>query len=252
MGMFIPEDKFYDKTKRQTGFNRYKQLLGRHFGDWFKLNALTILGLLPLAAGIGLAIASSSILVLIPCSLLGGMIFGPFLSGMYDSLFRAMRDDPMPMWQNYQKSWKQNFLGSLVPGALLGLMVGFFCFMGMMLWWARTAPSTGTILLLLFSALLTMVISQLYWSQLVLFQQSPVIRLRNILLFCIQNFGRVMGVGLLQLAYWGIYILFAPWTLLILPIVGIWYILFLSQFLLYDRLNNAFGIEEQFRQAEKS
>lgn len=157
MGMFIPEDKFYDETKRQTGFNRYKQLLGRHFGDWFKLNALTILGLLPLAAGIGLAIASSSILVLIPCSLLGGMIFGPFLSGMYDSLFRAMRDDPMPMWQNYQKSWKQNFLGSL-----------------------------------------------------------------------------------------------APWTLLILPIVGIWYILFLSQFLLYDRLNNAFGIEEQFRQAEKS
>lgn len=252
MGMFIPEDKFYDETKRQTGFNRYKQLLGRHFGDWFKLNALTILGLLPLAAGIGLAIASSSILVLIPCSLLGGMIFGPFLSGMYDSLFRAMRDDPMPMWQNYQKSWKQNFLGSLVPGALLGLMVGFFCFMGMMLWWARTAPSTGTILLLLFSALLTMVISQLYWSQLVLFQQSPVIRLRNILLFCIQNFGRVMGVGLLQLAYWGIYILFAPWTLLILPIVGIWYILFLSQFLLYDRLNNAFGIEEQFRQAEES
>lgn len=252
MGMFIPEDKFYDETKRQTGFNRYKQLLGRHFGDWFKLNALTILGLLPLAAGIGLAIASSSILVLIPCSLLGGMIFGPFLSGMYDSLFRAMRDDPMPMWQNYQKSWKQNFLGSLVPGALLGLMVGFFCFMGMMLWWARTAPSTGTILLLLFSALLTMVISQLYWYQLVLFQQSPVIRLRNILLFCIQNFGRVMGVGLLQLAYWGIYILFAPWTLLILSIVGIWYILFLSQFLLYDRLNNAFGIEEQFRQAEKS
>lgn len=252
MGMFIPEDKFYDETKRQTGFNRYKQLLGRHFGDWFKLNALTILGLLPLAAGIGLAIASSSILVLIPCSLLGGMIFGPFLSGMYDSLFRAMRDDPMPMWQNYQKSWKQNFLGSLVPGALLGLMVGFFCFMGMMLFWARTAPSTGTILLLPFSALLTMVISQLYWSQLVLFQQSPVIRLRNILLFCIQNFGRVMGVGLLQLAYWGIYILFAPWTLLILPIVGIWYILFLSQFLLYDRLNNAFGIEEQFRQAEKS
>lgn len=251
MGMFIPEDKFYDETKRQTGFNRYKQLLGRHFGDWFKLNALTILGLLPLAAGIGLAIASSSILVLIPCSLLGGMIFGPFLSGMYDSLFRAMRDDPMPMWQNYQKSWKQNFLGSLVPGALLGLMVGFFCFMGMMLFWARTAPSTGTILLL-FSALLTMVISQLYWSQLVLFQQSPVIRLRNILLFCIQNFGRVMGVELLQLAYWGIYILFAPWTLLILPIVGIWYILFLSQFLLYDRLNNAFGIEEQFRQAEKS
>ena len=128
-------------------------------------------------------------------------------------------------------------------------MVGFFCFMGMMLWWAQTPPSLGTILLFLFSALLTVVIAQLYWPQLVLFQQSPGIRLRNALLFTIQNFWRVMGVGLLQVAYWGIYILFAPWTLLILPVVGIWYILFLSQFLLYDRLNEAFQIEEQFNQA---
>lgn len=249
MGIFVPEDKLYDETKRQTGFNRYKQLLGRHFGDWIKLNALTILGLLPLAAGIGLAIATSSILVLIPCAAVGGMIFGPFLSGMYDSLLRAMRDDPMPWWMSYKKSWKQNLLGSLIPGALLGLMVGFFCFMGMMLWWAQTPPSLGTILLFLFSALLTTVIVQLYWSQLVLFQQSPAIRLRNVLLFTIQNFWRIMGVGLLQVAYWGIYILFAPWTLLILPIVGIWYILFLSQFLLYDRLNEAFQIEEQFHKA---
>lgn len=250
MGLFVSEDKNYDETRRQTGFNRYKQLLGRHFGDWFKLNALTILGLLPLAAGILFAIAASSILVLIPCSLVGGMIFGPFLSGMYDSLLRALRDEPMPWWMSYKKSWKQNFLGSLVPGALLGLMVGFFCFMGMMLWWAQTPPSLGTILLFLFSALLTVVIAQLYWPQLVLFRQSPGVRLRNILLFTIQYFWRVMGVGLLQLAYWGIYILFTPWTLLILPIAGIWYILFLSQFLLYERLNQAFQIEEQFHRAE--
>ena len=249
MGLFVSEDKNYDETRRQVGFNRYKQLMGRHFGDWFKLNALTILGLLPLTAGIGLAIASSSILVLIPCAAVGGMIFGPFLSGMQDSLLRALRDDPMPWWENYKKSWKQNFLGSLVPGALLGLMVGFFCFMGMMLWWAQTAPTLGTILLYLFSALLTVVIAQLYWSQLVLFQQSPMIRLRNALLFTIQYFWRVMGVGLLQIAYWGIYILFAPWTLLLVPILGIWYILFLSQFLLYDRLNQAFQIEELFNQA---
>lgn len=247
MGMFVPEDKYYDETKRQSGFNRYKQLLSFHFGDWLKLNALTILGLLPLAAGILLAIGSSSILVLLPCAAVGGMIFGPFLSGMYDSLLRAMRDDPMPWWLRYKNSWKQNFCESLIPGALLGLMVGFFCFMGMMLWWAQTSPSLGTVLLFLFSALLTMVISQLYWSQLVLFRQSAVIRLRNVLLFCIQNFWRVIGVGLLQILYWGIYILFAPWTLLILPIVGIWYILFLSELLLYDPLNDAFQIEEQFR-----
>lgn len=249
MGLFISEDKGYDESERQTGLNRYKQLLSLHFGDWFKLNALTLLGLLPLAVGIWLAIETSSILVLIPCAVVGGMIFGPFLSGMYDGILRAMRDDFTPWWTGYKKSWKQNFLGSLLPGALLGLMVGFFCFMAMLFWWANTAPTLGTLLLFVFSFLLTLILAQLYWTQLVLFRQSPVIRLRNALLFCIKNFWRVMGAGLLQVLYWGIFVLFAPWTLLLLPIAGVWYILFLSQFLLYDRLNDAFRIEEQFQQA---
>lgn len=247
MGMFIPEDPYYDETRRQVGFNRYKQLLGRHFGDWLKINALTLLGFAPLAAGIGLAVATSSILVLIPCAALGGMIFGPFLAGLYDSLLRAMRDDPMPWWMNYKKSWRQNFRGSLIPGGVLGLMIGFFCFMAMMLWWASIPPTLGTILPYLLSALLTIVIAQLYFTQLVLFRQSPLIRLRNALLFILQNFWRVLGVGLLQIAYWGICVLFAPWSLLVLPILGVWYILFLTELLLYDRLDAAFSIEERFR-----
>lgn len=250
MGMFMPEDKYYDETKRQVGFNRYKQLMGRHWGDWLKLNAITILGALPLVFGILLAISSSSLLVLIPCSAVGGMIFGPFLSGMYDNVLRCLRDDPMPWKENYKKSWKQNFRSSLLPGALLGLAIGIFSFMGMLLWVADRGPSLGTILLALFSLLLGTVFFQLYWTQLVLFQQKPGIRLRNAVLFCIQNFWRVMGVGLLQIGYWAVYLLFAPWTLLILPIVGVWYIQFLAQLLLYPALDSAFAIEAQFDQAE--
>ena len=88
----------------------------------------------------------------------------------------------------------------------------------------------------------------LYWPQLVLFDQSAFIRLKNCLLFCITYFWRVLAVALLQLAYWLLHILFAPWTALLLPLLGIWYIVFLSQFLLYDRLNEAFRIEERFQQ----
>lgn len=248
MGMFIPEDKSYDETRRQVGFNRYKQLMGRHWRDWLKLNALTILGALPLAFGIALAISSSSILVLIPCSLIGGMVFGPFLSGLYDGILRALRDDPMPWWENYKKSWRQNFRCSLLPGALLGLTMGIFSFLGMLFWWADQSPSWGTILMALLSLLLLTIVFQLYWVQLVLFQQKASIRIRNAVLFCVQNYRQVMGAGLLQMAYWGIYLLFAPWTLLLLPIVGVWYIHFLSLHLLYPRLDEAFQIEEQFNQ----
>lgn len=249
MGIFMPDDPHYDETKRQVGFRRYTQLLERHWGDWIKLNAVTILGALPLFFGIMLAIGTSSILVLFPCAMVGGMIFGPFLAGFYDALLRAMRDDPTPMWHGWRRSWKQNWKGSMIPGMLLGLMLGLFSFMGMLFWWASSTPTLGTIVLMLVSATLTIVFFQLYFTQLVLFDTPPMIRLRNALLFTIQNFWRVCGAALLQIGYWAIYLLFAPWTLLLLPILGIWYILFVSEQLLYDRLDDSFEIENRFQTA---
>lgn len=251
MGLFIPEDKDYNEAVRQVGFNRYKQLLSAHFGDWFKVNLLTVLGALPLAAGITLSILSSSILVLIPCSLLGGMLFGPFLAGMYDAVLRGMRDDPHHWWENYRRSWKQNFKSSLLPGAILGLFLGMYAFMGMLLLWAETVPTVRTVAAYLLSGLLLIWICTLYWPQLVLFEQRNLDRIRNMVLFSAKYPWKVLKCSLLQLGYWGIYLLFAPWTLLLIPVLGIWYIAFLSMHLIYDQMNKELEIEERFSEAEK-
>ena len=250
MGMFYRDDPHINENERQTGFYRYRQLLNTRFGRWWMVNFLTLIGFIPLAAGIVYAVGASSVLVLLPCSILGGMIAGPFLAGMYDALFRGFRDDPMPWKDAYVRSWKQNWKGSLVPGALLGLMLGLYAFMGMLFWWAETAPSLGTVALYLCSLLLVLVVNSLYWPQLILFNQRTGIRLRNCMLFCIQYFWRVMGAGLLQLAYLALLVLFAPWSLLLLLVTGMWYILFLAQFLLYEQMDNAFHIEELYDRAE--
>ena len=246
MGLFFPDDKQYQLGGRQTGFNRYKQLLSQYFGTWFKVNLLTLMGAAPLAFGILFSILSSSVLVLIPVSLLGGMIFGPFLSGMVDAVLRGLRDDPMPWRENYKRSWKQNFRCSLLPGALFGLFLGMYAFMGMLFWWASAAPSLGTIALYLFSGLVMTIVVTLYWPQLVLFRQSGMDRMRNIILFTAKYLWRVLCAALVQLAYWTVHLLFAPWTLLLIPFLGIWYIVFLSQFLIYDPLNAELEIEAHF------
>ena len=246
MGLFFAEDPHFDETERQTGFYRYRQLLSTRFGRWWKTNLLTLAGFAPLTAGISYAVLSSSVLVLIPCSLLGGMIAGPFLAGMYDAVLRGLRDDPKPWWDCYQQAWKQNWKGSLVPGALLGLAAGVYAFMAMLFWWADRAPSLGTVALYLFALLVVLVVNTLYWPQLVLFRQRAAVRLGNCLLFCAKYFWRVLGVGALQLGYLVVFVLFAPWTLLLLPVLGVWYILFLSQFLIYEQLDEALGIEERF------
>ena len=246
MGMFVREDPGYDENIRQTGFNRYKQLMSIRFTQWWKISMITLVGFVPLIAGILYSIAVSSILVLIPCSILGGMIAGPFLAGLYDAILRGLRSDPLPWKDAYGRSWKQNWKESLIPGALLGLMFGLYSFMAMLFWWTEKTPGIGTLALYLLSLLLVLVIFTLYWPQLVMFDQSPVIRLRNSILFCIKYFWRVMGAGLLQLGFVAIYVLLAPWSVLLLPIIGAWYVVFLAQFLIYDQLDSSFHIEEQY------
>ena len=133
-----------------------------------------------------------------------------------------------------------------MPGALTGLFLAAGAFSGMMLFaWAVVWPSLGTICIYLFSWLLFFAISLLYWPQLVLFEQKNTVRLRNVLLFAIQYFLPVLGTAALQLVYWLVVVLFAPWTLLLMPFVAIWFILFAVLFLLYDKLDAAFEIENR-------
>ena len=179
MGLFFPEDPHFNETKRQTGFYRYRQLLSARFSRWWKTNLLTLAGFAPLAAGVFYAVASTSVLVLLPASLLGGMIAGPFLAGMYDAILRGLRDDPLPWWEGYKRAWKQNWKSSLVSGALLGLVLGVYTFMTMLFWWVERAPSPGTLALYLFALLVVAIVNTLYWPQLVLFQQKTSIRLQN-------------------------------------------------------------------------
>lgn len=247
MGLFIPEDPHYNENERQRGFDRYKQLLSIRFGQWWKVNLLTLLGFAPLAAGIFYAAGVSSLLVLCPCAAAGGMIAGPFLAGMYDAVLRGLRDDPRPWWECWKLAWRQNWRGGMALGAVMGLLTGLYAFMGTMIfWWAQVRPSLWTTGLYLLGALLILAANSLLWPQLVLFRQRASVRLYNAGLFLLLHFWRVMGVGLLQLAYLAILVLFAPWTLLLLPVTGVWYMVFLSQFLLYEQMDEAFQIEEQF------
>ncbi|MBR1496969.1 MAG: hypothetical protein IJ617_05030 [Oscillospiraceae bacterium] len=246
MALFFREDRSYDVSRRLTGFDRYRQLMGFYALRWMVVNLITVGGALPLAAGIWLSIASSSILVLVPASLTGGVIFGPFLAGMYDSIMRGLRDAPGKWIEHWKKSWRQNWRGSLLPGGILGFLTGMFAFMLYIIWSAQAPAGWGTLLIYLISAALLIWVNTLYWPQLVLFEQSNAIRLKNAVLFTIRHFRRVAGVVVMQLAYIIVLVMFAPWTLILIPFLGFWFILLVSQLRLYDDLNEALQIEARF------
>lgn len=109
---------------------------------------------MPLIAGVSCAILSSSILVLIPACIVGGIFAGLAMACMHDTILRSLRDAPGRPVENYKRALGQNWRQSLIPGIIFSLMLGFYAFMIMLLWWFEVSPGWGTIALLTFGMLL--------------------------------------------------------------------------------------------------
>lgn len=245
MGLFVRDDD-YDESMRMSGFNRYKQLLSFHGTHWVKLNIITCIAALPMGCGILYSLATGSIPFLLLSGFFGGFILGPFLAALTDHILRGMRDDPGNRWMNYRKGLRQNWKESLIPGALFGLLLSVYIHIIYMDWVARILSiSTATKALLLVGAILFAMMNNLFWPQLVLFRQPLLQTIRNMVLFTAKYLWKMIFTAILQLAFVGIHILFAPYTMLLLPFLTFWYVDFLGQFLLYDALNQEFRIEEK-------
>ncbi len=247
MALFFREDK-HPAPGRKVGFDRYREVLEGNAGSFFAVGLLTLAGFLPFILGMGLAILSTSMLVMLAAALLGGLFAGPALYGLYDRIFRALRSAPGSWWASYKKAVKENAVCALLPGVVLCLFLGFVIFAGLlMFWWPETLPGWGTAALYLVSVLLGTMLLSVYWPQLVLFRQSGLVRLRNCLLFSMTYFWHTLGIAALQVGFWAFMALFLPWSALAMPIIGMWFILYLANFLLYPDLNAAFQLEEALR-----
>ncbi|MDD6441050.1 MAG: hypothetical protein PUG71_02910 [bacterium] len=243
MSFFHPNYNRPSNGKRLTGFPRYIEVLERNIKKFLLVNLITLVGFLPFIIGVALSILSSSVLILIPSCLIGGIFAGPALSCMYDTVMRCLRDASKNWWADCKHAWKQNWRQSLLPGILFCLMLGFYIFMAMLFWWSVRFPGWGTIAIYICSLFLFTMFFSICWPQIALFEQPFRQCLKNSLLFMLRFFPKAAGIALLQLTYWIILVLFLPWSVMLLPLTGIWFILYTANFLIYDTFNNIFQIE---------
>ena len=118
MGLFFPSDPVIH-GQRATGLPRYQELLERDWKSFLFADFVTLGLCIPYGLGVGYALLSSSLLVLIPVCVVGGLLVGPAISCMIDALFRSYRDAPRGWWENYCKGMKQN-----IPSARCGVQSG--------------------------------------------------------------------------------------------------------------------------------
>ena len=74
MALFSFDQQLNGTGERLSGYARFRELLGRDFKRFFLVNLLTLTGFLPFFLGVLYALLSSSILVLIPACVIGGML----------------------------------------------------------------------------------------------------------------------------------------------------------------------------------
>lgn len=249
MGFLVRDDE-YDESKRMTGFRRYKQLLSFFAGHWTKLNLITFLSAIPYIAGLFFSYQTSSLLILVPSSFVGGMIIGPFFAGLVDSIQRGLREDTNNRWENYKKGLKQNFTCSLLPGGLTGLVVGIYFYL-LSLWnWGAISLQGAPLFICIVSFVLFLIIEILYWPQLVLFKLPFIDKMRNTILFSCKYLWKIFLAILVPVVFFGLVFVFSPYMLIILPFIGFWFPSFVGQLILYEDLNAELRIEELFETTE--
>ena len=140
MGLFpsandFKEGKGVEKdAPRKTGVGRFFELVGRDMNSMFLANLLTCLGFAPVICLVYIGFLANSLPVMLISAVAGGILAGPALAGMYDTVLRALRDEAGYWWVTYRKAFKRNFKASIAPGIFycvvvtLQIFLVYFCF----------------------------------------------------------------------------------------------------------------------------
>lgn len=248
MGLFIPEEPEQFTGLRKTGFPRYKEVLERSWKEFFFVGFLTLLYFIPFAGGMVYAVLSKSALAALAAGLVGGSIAGPGYACLVDLILRRLRNDRDDWWPCYKRAMGQNWRAAILPGVVQCLFLGMIVFAAALMIWRASTITMGTLLLLLAASLLLSMLLMGWWPQVVLFEQKALIQIKNALFFAIFHFKKVFAAALVQVLWWAIIALFMPWTAFVVPLLGVWYVLYVGLFLIYPDMDRDFRIEEQIEE----
>lgn len=231
---------------RKKGVMRLLEILGRDFWSFFKAGFLAFVSLIPFLVGMMLAIQTHAVIFVLAAGVIGGLIAAPQLCGLADTVLRSLRDEPGYWWVTYCRAWKRNLRACLLPGAGFGLILGMQLFTLFHMNTMQASVFTWAILvagMILVTGLLTYVLPQLALLDLPL---SGI--LKNALLLFLAYLPRSIGAIAVQAVYWGLFLLYFPLTVFILPFTNLWLPMVPTLLIVYQPLEKSFHMEEAIKE----
>ena len=256
MGLFPSANDFKDgrgvdkDTPRKTGLGRFFELVGRDMNGMFLANLLTCLGFIPVICLVYIGFLMNSLPVMVVSAVVGGVLAGPVLAGMYDTVLRALRDEPGYWWTTYRRAFRQNFKSSILPGILycvvvtLQIFIVYFCFSML-----AQGVNVGTGMWV--AAVLNLVVFHMLfaymWPQVVLLDQPFHQTLANSIRCMLAFLPHALAASIVQILFWGLVILCMPLGLLLMIVFGFWFTCEICCQIVSGDLERVFHVEEQIR-----
>jgi len=228
---------------RRTGFRRLWTIFTRDTPGLLGAGLLATLSSLVYIIGLMVSIDSHALLPLLIACPVGGMLAAPQLCGMADTILRSLRDDADAWWVVYRRAWKRNAKGTLLPGAVGGLLFSFQMFI--LAHVGRMRLEWFLLLAMLLGVAVSTAIAVWLLPQLALMDLPLGRALLNAALLCVRHPLRTAGATLVQLVYWGGVVLIFPYSLVIFLMLNFWLPMLASIMMIYGPLDETFHIEEE-------
>ena len=256
MGLF-PSAKDFEEgpgvdknTPRKTGILRFFEVVGRDLTGMFLANFLACLGFVPGICIVLFGFASGSLVVMAAGAVIGGAIAGPCLAGVYDTVLRALRDEPGYWWTTYRRAFRQNWKNSILPGIFYGLIITLQV---SLVYFCVTMPARGVQVGtgIWVGAILNLIVFHMLfaymWPQVVLLNQPFHQTLVNSLLCMLGFLPHALAASLLQIVFWGIVILTMPLGVVLMVLLGFWFTTEICCQMITGDLERVFHVEAQIR-----
>ena len=244
---YMPEGAGVDPdAPRKKGAARLWEILSRDLDGIFLSGVLAMLACAPAAILAGVALWLGSLPLCLLAAAAAGWLVGPALTCLYDTILRALRDEPGFWWHTYKRVWKQSFKSSLVPGAVFTLLWALVAYAAFVLP-QMTTVSAGFALVLVLDMVLLLTLGSYYWMQNALFDAPVSKKLSNCVRMFLGFLPRTALSAVFQLGYWLLMAAVIPRCAFIFLLTWLWVPNLLAMLAVYAPIEKSLHLEEQIQ-----
>ena len=179
-----------------------------------------------------------------------GWLVGPALTGLYDTILRALRDEPGFWWHTYKRVWKQNFKSSLLPGSIftaLWALIGYAAFVLTQM----TDVSASFALVLLLDIVILLTLGSYFWMQNALFDSSISKKLSNCVRMSLGFLPQTALSAAFQLGYWLLMAFLIPRCAFVFLLTGLWVPNLLAMMAVYTPIEKSLHLEALIQEKQQ-